>query len=141
DVREVRIDSGAANVECFLPEPRGVVPVHVSSGVVNVAIHRPREAAAVAILHTGAVKFRLDGMSSKVAVMDVHWQSKEALGTPDRYEIEVSGGVVDFKLDVYTPTVRPVASATPVEPAKAGKPATALEILLDGIEARVHSRR
>jgi len=139
DVREVWMDSGAANIDCFLPEPRGVVPVHVSSGVVNVKIQRPREAAVVAVVHTGAVKFRLDDMSSKVAVFDVHWQSPGALGAPDRYELDVSSGVVDLRLDVYEPKVRPLeAVASP--PVRAGKPATALEILLDGVEARVGKR-
>jgi hypothetical protein len=140
DVREIWVDSGAANIECFLPEPRGVVPLHVSSGVVNVRIHRPREAAVVAVVHTGAVKFRLDDTSSKVAVLDVHWQSAGALGAPDRYELDVSSGVVDLGLDVYRPKVRPLeaaprSEAAPVH-ARAGKPASALDILLDGVEAR-----
>jgi len=139
DVREVWIDSGAANIECFLPVPRGVVPLHLSSGVVNVTLHRPREAAVVATVHTGAVNFRLDDMSSKVAVFDVHWQSKDALGAPHRYELDVSSGVFDLRLDVYTPKVRPPDESPAPEQAK-GKPVSALEILLDGIEARVRSR-
>ena len=139
DVREIWVDSGAANIDCYLPEPRGVVPVHVSSGVVNVKIHRPREAAVVAVVHTGAVKFRLDDTSSKVAVLDVHWQSPNALGAPDRYELDVSSGVVDLTLDVYRPKVRPLEPAAPesAPAAKPGTPVTALDILLDGVEARV----
>jgi TetR/AcrR family tetracycline transcriptional repressor len=140
DVREIWIDSGAANVECFLPEPRGVVPVHVSSGVVNVSVHRPRDAAVVAVVHTGAVKLRLDQFSTKVAVFDVKWNSDD--GAPrarDRYELDVSSGVVDFKLDTYTPKA-PRLEAAPEEPQPKGKAATALEILLDGVEARVKTR-
>jgi AcrR family transcriptional regulator len=141
DVREIWIDSGAANIECFLPEPRGVVPLHVSSGVVNVSVHRPREAAVAAIVHTGAVKLKLDQFSTKVAVFDVRWNSDD--GAPrsrDRYELDVSSGVVDFKLDTYTPKVRPL-DATPPEPKTNVKSATALDFLLDGIEAhlRPHS--
>ena len=41
EVREIKVDSGAAKVECFLPPPRGVVPIDISSGVVGVALHRP----------------------------------------------------------------------------------------------------
>jgi AcrR family transcriptional regulator len=137
DVREIWIDSGAANIECFLPEPRGVVPLHVSSGVVNVTVHRPQEASVVALVHTGAVKVKLEQFSTKVTVSDVHWNSDDGAPTArDRYELDVSSGVVDLKLDVYRPKTRPVEVET-AGPAAAGKTATALEILLDGVEAHV----
>ncbi|HUE66664.1 MAG TPA: TetR family transcriptional regulator, partial [Candidatus Acidoferrum sp.] len=139
DVREIWIDSGAANIECFLPEPRGVVPIHVSSGVVNVSVHRPREAAVAAIVHTGAVKLKLDQFSTKVAVFDVRWNSDDGAPTArDRYELDVSSGVVDFKLDTYAPKVRP-PDAAPAEPKTKVKTATALDFLLDGIEAHLKS--
>jgi AcrR family transcriptional regulator len=139
DVRELWVDSGAVNLECFLPEPRGIVPVHISSGVVNVALHRARGAAVVAHVHTGAVKLKLEDYSTKVAVFDVHWQTPGALEARDRYELDVSSGAVDLKLDTYAPKVQP-AEATPAGPAPKGKPASALEILLDGVEARVKTR-
>jgi AcrR family transcriptional regulator len=139
DVREIWIDSGAANIECLLPEPRGVVPIHVSSGVVNVAMRRPRGAAVVATVHTGAVKLRLEDFSTKVTVLDVHWNTPGAQGAPDRYELDVSSGVVDFKLDSYVPRIQPLG-AVPAEAAPAGKATSALEILLDGVEARLRSR-
>ena len=140
DVRGIHVDSGAANVECFLPVPRGVVPLHISSGVVNVAIHRARGAAVVAIAHAGVFKLKLDDFSSQVTVLDVNWQSRDALGARDRYELDISSGVVDFKLDEYTPkVVRSVPSGNAEAPGKPSKgaPASALEILLDGVEARV----
>ena len=139
DVRLVWVDSGAANIECFLPAPRGVVPVHISSGVVNVTVHRARGAAVVATAHTGAVKLKLEDFSTKVAVFDVHWNSEGALGAPDRYELDVSSGVVDFKLDTYTPKVERMDVA-PVQAKPAGKPASALDVLLDGVEARIKAR-
>lgn len=139
DVREIWVDSGAANIECLLPAPRGIVPIHISSGVVNVSMHRPSEAAIVVIAHTGAVKLKLDNFSTRVAVFDVHWQTDGASAARDRYELDVSSGVVDFKLDAYTPKVERIEPA-PAEPREAGKPASAFEILLDGVEARVKSR-
>jgi TetR/AcrR family tetracycline transcriptional repressor len=139
DVRMVHVDSGAANIECFLPAPRGVVPVHISSGVVNVTVHRATGAAVVATVHTGAVKLKLDDYSTRVAVFDVHWNSEGALGAPDRYEFDVSSGVVDLKLDTYTPKVVRVAAAA-AEPKPTGKPVSALDVLLDGVEARMKSR-
>jgi hypothetical protein len=139
NVREIWVDSGAANLECFLPQPQGVVPVHISSGVVNVSIHRARGVAIVAQVHTGAFRLKLDDFSTRVAVYDVHWQSDRALESGDRYELDVSSGVVDFKLDAYTPKIDHAVVA-PVEPASKGAPASALEILLDGVAARVKSR-
>ena len=140
DVRAIHIDSGAVNVECFLPIPTGIVPIHVSSGVVNVAIHRAREAAVVATVHTGAFKVRLDDFSTRVTVSDVHWQSTGAHESRDRYELGVSSGVVDFNLDTYTPKSQPAAAAPASAPIKS-KPASGLDFLLDGVEARMKSRR
>jgi AcrR family transcriptional regulator len=140
DVRDIHVDSGAANLECFLPQPRGVVPIHISSGVVNVSLHRPRGVAVVALIHTGVFKLKLDDLSTKVVLSDLHWQSEGASKAPDRYELDVSNGVVDLKLDMYTPKVQRV-DAPPAEPEPKGKPASALDILLDGVEARVGSRR
>lgn len=139
DVRGIHVDSGASNVQVFLPQPRGVVPIHISSGVVNVSMRRPEGAAVVAIAHTGAFKLRLEEFSTKVAVFDVNWQTEGALEARDRYELEISGGVVDFQLATYRPKVEPVDSAA-AEPRPQGKLASAIEILLDGVEARVKSR-
>jgi TetR/AcrR family tetracycline transcriptional repressor len=136
DVREIHVDSGASRVECFLPRPRGVVPIHISSGVVSVSLHRPKGTAVVAVVHTGAVKLKLDEFSTKVAVFDVHWQSEGAADAADRYELDVSSGVVKFELDSYEPKVDRVPAA-PAEPRVAGKPASALEILLDGVESHI----
>jgi AcrR family transcriptional regulator len=140
DLRGIHVDSGATNVECFLPPPRGVVPIHVSSGVVHVAIHRPRDAAVVAHVHTGTVKLKLEDFATQVVVADVHWQSAGASEAKDRYALDVSSGVVDCRLDVYSPKV-PIAAEAPEVPQVAGKPATGLEILLDGVEARAAARR
>ena len=139
DVREIYVDSGATNLECFLPVPRGVVPIHISSGVVNVSVHRPRGTAVVAHVHTGAVKLKLDDFSTRVAIFDVHWQSEGALQARDRFDLDVSSGVVDLKVDTSTPKVERVETAE-AEPKAKGKAASALEILLDGVEARVKSR-
>jgi hypothetical protein len=140
DVRSIHVDSGATKVECFLPAPRGVVPIHISSGVVGVSIHRPKGTAVVAVAHTGAVKLKLDDFATKVAVLDVQWQSDGAATSADRYELDVSSGVVNFELDTYSPKVERID--TPVsEPKAEGRAASAVEILLDGVEARLMSRR
>ena len=54
----------------------------------------------------------------------------------------MSSGVVDFKLDTYTPKVERVeARPVELEPEPKGKSTSALDILLDGVEARVKLRR
>jgi AcrR family transcriptional regulator len=140
DVREIHIDSGATRVECFLPAPRGVVPIRVSGGVVDVALHRPQNAAVVAVVRTGVLKLKLDEFSTRVTVFDVHWQTEGAAAVQDRYELDVSSGVVKFSLDTYAAKT-PAAAATPSESGPGDKVASALEILLDGVEARVRLRQ
>ena len=141
DVRAIKLDGGAAKVECFLPQPRGVVPIEVSGGVFNVTLHRPRGVAVAADISTGAVRVRLDEYSIKAAVLDSQWESGEgASKAPDRYQLRISGGAVQVSLDAGAPG----APATPAQSEEAaeshGQPASALDILLDGVHARVRSR-
>jgi AcrR family transcriptional regulator len=140
DVREIRMDSGAARVECFLPEPRGVVPIIVSGGVVGVKLHRPRGVAVVAAISAGALRVRLDEFSTNAVVTNMHWSSEDAEKAADRYELRISGGAVQVSLDSETKSVPRDDKKPEPGPAAAGKGVSALEILLDGVEARVRSR-
>jgi hypothetical protein len=134
DVREIKLDSGAAKVECFLPSPRGVVPIIVSGGVVGVNLHRPPGAAVVADLSSGAVRVKLDEFAVKAVMADIHWESAGASASPDRYELRISGGAVQVSLD-DTATAQPAAFLEAPSPTS-GEPASALDILLDGVESR-----
>lgn len=140
DVREIKMDGGAARVECFLPPPRGVVPVIVSGGVVGVKLHRPRGVAVIAAISTGAVRVKLDEFSTNAVVTDLRWSSEGAEADADRYELRISGGAVQVSLDSDMKNV--ARAETAVEPAAPvrGEPAGALEILLDGVESRLRSR-
>jgi TetR/AcrR family transcriptional regulator, tetracycline repressor protein len=140
DVRAIKLDSGAAKVECFLPRPRGVVPIEVSGGVVGLSLHRPRGVAVAADISTGAVRLKLDDYAVKAAVTDSRWESeKGASVAPDRYQLRISGGAVQVVLDSEAKAVDPVIAEVPVE--ALGEPVSALEILLDGVEERVRSRQ
>jgi TetR/AcrR family tetracycline transcriptional repressor len=140
DVRAIKLDSGAAKVECFLPRPSGVVPIEVSGGVVGLSLHRPRGVAVAADISTGAVRLKLDDYSVKAAVTDLQWESEEgAAVATSRYQLRISGGAVQVNLDSEAKEVATVKSVVPVE--TAGEPVTALEILLDGVESRVRMRR
>ena len=137
DVREIKLDSGAARVECFLPRPRGVVPIIVSGGVVGVALHRPPGVAVKAGIAAGAIGIKLDAFSSAVT-SDLQWESSGASGSADRYELRISGGAVQVSLD-ESAIAAPAQEVEPHRP-PAGEGASALEILLDGVESRVSTR-
>jgi hypothetical protein len=137
DVREIKVDSGAAKVEFFLPPPRGVVPIDISGGVVGVALHRPPGVAVTAVCHSGAVRLKLDDYSISAVINDVHWESEGASKAADRYELRINSGVVQLTLDTR-PSSTPAPIAPPAaEPRPAAQPVSALEMLLDGVEARV----
>jgi len=140
DVRAIKLDSGAAKVECFLPRPHGVVPIEVSGGVVGLTLHRPRGVAAAADISTGAVRLKLDDYSVKAAVTDSQWESEEGAATArDRYQLRISGGAVQVTLDSEAKAVEALVAEVPAEATR--EPASALEILLDGVEHRVRSRQ
>jgi TetR/AcrR family tetracycline transcriptional repressor len=138
DVRAIKLDSGAAKVECFLPRPSGVVPIEVSGGVVGLSLHRPRGVAVAADISPGALRVKLDDYSLKAAVSDSKWESEEgASAAADRYHLSIKGGAVQVTLDSEAKAVDPVIAEVQVE--ATGKPVSALEILLDGVEKRISS--
>jgi len=140
DVRAIKLDSGAAKVECFLPRPRGVVPIEVSGGVVGLNLHRPRGVAVAADISTGAVRLKLDDYAVKATVTDSRWESEEgAAAALDRYQLRINSGAVQVTLDSEAKAVEAVVAEAPVEATR--EPASALEILLDGVENRMRSRQ
>ena len=136
DLRGVKLDSGAAKVECFLPRPNGVVPLVVSGGVAGVKLHRPPGVAVVAEVSSGAVRVRLDGDSYRAVLGDLHWRSEGTADTRNRYELQIAGGAVQVSLD----TGAAIAESQPEPPAAAAAERSALDILLDGVEARVKTK-
>jgi TetR/AcrR family tetracycline transcriptional repressor len=138
EVRDIKVDSGAAKVECHLPVPRGVVPIDISSGVAGVTLHRPPGVGVIADCHSGALRLKLDDYSIPAVITDVRWESEGASTAADRYELRINSGVVQLTLD-QAASVQPQPSVE-VERPSIGHPASALDILLDGVESRVRSR-
>jgi TetR/AcrR family tetracycline transcriptional repressor len=140
DVRAIKLDSGAAKVECYLPRPRGAVPIEVSGGVVGLSLHRPRGVAVAADISPGVLRVKLDDYAVNATVADSHWESVQgASEAPDRYQLRINSGAVQVTLDSKAKAVDPVIAEVPVE--SIGEPVSALEILLDGVESRINSRR
>jgi TetR/AcrR family tetracycline transcriptional repressor len=138
DVRDIKVDSGAAKVECFLPAPKGVVPIDISGGVVGVMLHRPPGVAVIADVHSGVLRLKLDDYSIAAVINDVRWESEGASSAADRYEIRINSGAVQVSLD-QAATAQPAPPAEPASPS-VREPASALDILLDGVESRVKAR-
>jgi hypothetical protein len=139
EVREIKLDSGAAKVECFLPRPRGVVPIIVSGGVVGLTLHRPPGAAVIADISPGSVRLKLDEFAANATTTDLRWESVGASGSADRYELRVNGGAVQVTLDQKATEEQPLPAH--VQPESSGEHTSALEILLDGVEKSVSLRR
>jgi TetR/AcrR family tetracycline transcriptional repressor len=137
DVRDIKVDSGAAKVECYLGQPRGVVPIDISSGVVGVTLHRPPGVSVTAECHSGAVRLKLDGYSIPAVIDDVRWESEGASRAADRYELLINSGVVQLTLDTRVSSTQPPIAPRATEPRPVKRPVSSLEFLLDGVESRV----
>jgi AcrR family transcriptional regulator len=137
EVREIKLDSGAAKVECFLPRPRGVVPIIVSGGVVGLTLHRPPGVAVVADISPGSVRLKLDAYAIAASTADTRWESAGASSSSDRYELRINGGAVQVTLDDQAPEEPAARMAS--QPNAPGERASALEILLDGVEQRLNA--
>jgi AcrR family transcriptional regulator len=137
-ITEIKLDSGAARVDCILPEPRGVVPITVSGGVAGLKLHRPHGVNVVARINTGALKVRLDAFSLTATLQDARWESAPSAGAGPHYALTINGGALQVTLDEAAPTARH-ASAQPAAITSLD-PRDAVDVLLDGVEARILRR-
>jgi AcrR family transcriptional regulator len=138
DVRDIHVDSGAARVECVLLRPRGVVPVHLSSGVAGVRIRRPPGVAVVADISPGALQLKLDAFRVAATTTETHWESVRGAAERDHYRLRISGGCVRVTLEED-----PSIEAGPVDarpPAGRSGVTAALELVLDGVASRAAGR-
>jgi len=137
DVREIKLDSGAAKVGIFLPHPQSVVPIEISGGVAGIRLHRPAGAPVAAEVKGGSLRLKLGELTVQAVIGDFRWESEEgAARAKDRYELVIHGGAVQVELDTVPAPTRAVRFAS--EASKPGAATqSALEILLDGVEGRV----
>ncbi len=135
DVREIHLDSGAARVECVLPRPRGVVPIHVASGVVGVRLRRPPGVPVVADISAGALQLKLDAFSVRATTADARWESAPDAAGGDHYRLRINSGAARVTLEED-----PSIAAGPVEAEVTAPPAglaAALNVVLDGVANRL----
>jgi len=139
DLREIHLDSSATKVECLLPHPRGIVPIHIPSGVVKVWLRRIPGTPVVAHISSGAVQVRLDAYHSRVAIGDGHWETPGAANMPDRYELQISSGAVRVTLD-DSAADEPTPAAGPSVASDAAL-ASVIGTVLDGVAMTTSSAR
>jgi len=95
------LKGGISDLTLTLPEPSGVVPIRLSGGASKVTILRPTGVEARLNVKSGAATLTFDEQHFDAVGGKVQLQSRGYEGTPDRYEIEVSGGASEI-------SVRPV---------------------------------
>lgn len=136
----IEMDSGAGNVTCNLPAPKGVVPIRINSGIVGVTLHRPRDAAVHATVSSGSVKVRFDDRSIRAVTSDVQWETPGASRSTDRYELVVCSGCLRVTMDALSPAPPrgPIAgTALDSGDPSTWRPDQGVALILDGIEKRL----
>lgn len=105
DLRGIRLRSftmigGASDVELLLSHPIGTVPIHVSGGVSNVAVHRPPGVAARVRVVGGFSRLTLDGRRPGGWGGGIELETPDYPGAIDRYDVGVEGGANRISVDV-----------------------------------------
>ncbi len=139
-VNGIEIDSGGGNVTCTLPDPLGVVPIKVNSGVIGVTLHRPPKAAMHGVVSTGSMQIRLDGKAVRVSGSDVTWDSPGASRAEDRYELRVCSGCVKITADDKAPLSPVPVGPQPTADNDRVRGDSGTGLILDGIAHRLEAR-
>lgn len=95
-VASVDLLAGATRIELRLPAPDGVVPVRMSGGATELAVHVPPGAAAGVRVGGGAASVVVDGVRRTGVSGGTVVSSSTAA---DRYDVEATAGVSTLVLD------------------------------------------
>ncbi len=96
------VKGGASQVTVTLPRPSGTVPIRVGAGASQVTIHRPAGVAARIHIHNGTSQVRLDSQQFSAIAGEMRWEAPDYDRSPDRYDIEISGGASRLTIDTVT---------------------------------------
>lgn len=104
DVKVSRIESniGAGRFDITLGPPKGIVPIRVHGGALNVNVHRPAGIEASAQVSGGVANLTADGRHAG-AIGTSTWQSDGYANATDAYAIEVDGGACTVTVDTHVP--------------------------------------
>jgi DNA-binding MarR family transcriptional regulator len=105
DLRLLRLESfemrgGASKIELMLPAPSGLVPIRITGGMTQLKIRRPVGVAAGLQVNGGVSDVTVDGESFRGAGQ-LSIQTPGAADSPNRYEIEITGGASKLSISTY----------------------------------------
>lgn len=90
---------GASELLLALPPPSGEVPVLLSGGASDVAIHRPAGVPVRFRVAGGASGLSLDDQRFRAVGGETVWQSHDLDGADDRYDIQILRGARNVTVD------------------------------------------
>ena len=99
EFRSFEVSGGASRVELTIPPPSGNVPLRVSGGASNVAIHRPEGVAARLRVVGGSTNLAFDDQRFGAVGGEVGLRSPDYEGASDRYDITITGGASSLTID------------------------------------------
>ena len=104
DLSQLKLDSfevsgGASKVELTLPRVSGLAPVRILGGASNVVIHRPEGVATRVRIVGGSTNLTFEDQHFGAVGGEVILQSPNYEGTPERYDITITGGASNVAID------------------------------------------
>jgi hypothetical protein len=97
-VRELKLHGGAAEFNVKLGAPLAMTDVDVSTGLANVTINVPQNAACSIETNSGLSNSSIEGISK---TSDNHWETTGYEAAKTKIHIHIHGGLSDFKVRRY----------------------------------------
>jgi DNA-binding MarR family transcriptional regulator len=95
----IDVHGGANRVRLALPRPGGTVRIAIDGGVSEGRITRPADVPVLLVAGGGVSQLRFDGESRSASGSPFRVRSRTYDRSPDRYEIEIDGGISDLVID------------------------------------------
>ncbi len=94
----LEVSGGANHIKLDLPAPVGTAGVRVTGVVSSAALTRPSGVPVHLLVGGGVSRLRLDEHTARGVSGRRHYESGDYAGTPDRYDIEITGGASDVRI-------------------------------------------
>ena len=95
----IEVHGGANHVRLRLPRPSGTVRVSIEGGVSEGHILRPTGVPVLLVAAGGVSQLEFDGASRSSSGVPYRAKSRSYDRSPDRYEIEIGGGISSLVVD------------------------------------------
>jgi len=97
-LRSLDVKGGVDELELDLPMPDGTSRIHLAGGPANVTLVHPKTAAVRVTLKGGVHELRFGAKHLRDVYGQLRLESPGAAAAPDRYDIEISGGVRSLRI-------------------------------------------